>query len=79
MDEDNIINAENTNVDLNIDSTLDKISQELKADETLVLDIGNNYYNQTDTIYDTLIMKGYDVRKSFRNGRNQILVSRKRS
>ncbi|MFZ5986833.1 MAG: hypothetical protein ACOYWZ_06890 [Bacillota bacterium] len=79
MDEDNIINAENTNVDLNIDSTLDKISQELKADETLVLDIGNNYYNQTDTIYDTLIMKGYDVRKSFRNGRNEILVSRKRS
>ncbi|TYQ16433.1 UNVERIFIED_CONTAM: hypothetical protein Cloal_2972 [Acetivibrio alkalicellulosi] len=69
-----IINAEN----LNIDSTLEKLSQELKSDETLVLDVGNNYYNQTDTIYDKLVMKGYDVKKSFRNGRNQILVSMKK-
>lgn len=68
-----VMNAEN----LNIDATLDKISKELKSDETLILDIGNNYFNQTDTIYDTLVMRGYDVRKSFQNGRNQILVSKK--
>jgi predicted acyl esterase len=70
--EERIVNAEN----LNIDTTLNDISRELKPGETLVLDIGNNYFNQTDEIYDTLVMKGYDVKKSFRNGRNQIIVSR---
>ncbi len=69
-----IINAES----LQIDTTLSDISRELKPGETLVLDIGNNYFEQTDEIYDTLVMRGYDVKKSFKNGRNQILVSRGR-
>lgn len=74
MDEKNeILNAES----LNIDATLEKLSHELQNNETLILDIGNNYFNQTDTIYDSLVMKGYDVKKSFKNGRNQILVSKK--
>lgn len=68
-----VINGES----LNIDATLEKLSRELKADETLILDIGNNVLGQTDTIYDTLVTKGYDVRKSFKNDRNQILVSKK--
>jgi tRNA splicing endonuclease len=67
-----VINAES----LQIDTTLNDISKELRPGETLVLDIGNNYFEQTDEIYDTLVMQGYDVRKSFKNGRNQILVSR---
>ncbi len=76
MDENaEIINAEN----LNIDSTLEKLSQELDKNETLILDVGNNYFHQTDIIYDTLVMKGYDVKKSFRNGRNQIIVNKKSS
>jgi hypothetical protein len=69
----NTINAES----LNIDTTLNDISKELKPGETLILDIGNNYFHQTDEIYDTLIMRGYEVRKSFKNGRNQIVVSMK--
>ncbi len=76
MDENKeIINAES----LNIDSTLEKLSQELNENETLVLDVGNNYYHQNDIIYDTLVMKGYDVKKSFKNGRNQIIVTKKNS
>lgn len=71
---DKIVNAEN----LNIDATLQEISNQINAGETLVLDVGNNCFNQTDTIYDTLVMKGYDVRKTFRNGRNQIVVTKKR-
>ena len=71
--DDKTINGEN----LNIDATLSEISHELKPGETLVLDIGNNYFHQADEIYDTLIMRGYEVRKSFRNGRNQIIVNRK--
>jgi tRNA splicing endonuclease len=67
-----VINAES----LQTDTTLNDISKELRPGETLVLDIGNNYFEQTDEIYDTLVMRGYDVRKSFKNGRNQILVSR---
>lgn len=70
---DKTINAEN----LNIDTTLSEISLELRPGETLVLDIGNNYFHQADEIYDTLVMRGYEVRKSFRNGRNQIIVNRK--
>ncbi len=73
MDE-KIINAEPVN---NIDSTLEEISRELKTGETLVLDVGNNYFEQTDVIYDTLVMQGYNVKKSFRNGRNQIIVNKK--
>lgn len=72
--EEKIINAEN----LNIDSTLDEISRELKGNDTLILDIGNNYFDQTDTIYDTLVMRGYEVKKSFKNGRNQIIVVNKK-
>ncbi len=68
-----IINAEN----LNIDSTLEKLYTELNLNETAILDIGNNYFHQTDRIYDILATKGYDVKKSFKNGRNQILVSKK--
>ncbi|HOM03196.1 MAG TPA: hypothetical protein PLH43_10255 [Acetivibrio sp.] len=73
QDEDKIINAEN----LNIDATLEKLSSELKPDETLILDVGKNSLLQTDKIYDTLIMRGYDVRKSSKSGRNQILVTKK--
>ncbi|HOJ80071.1 MAG TPA: hypothetical protein PLG72_04395 [Clostridiales bacterium] len=67
-----IVNAES----LQIDATLNEISGELKPGETLILDIGNNYFEQTDEIYDTLVLRGYNVRKTFRNGRNQIIVSR---
>ncbi len=70
---DRTINAES----LQMESTLNELSNELKPGETLVLDIGNNYFNQTDEIYDTLVMRGYEVRKTFRNGRNQIVVSKK--
>lgn len=68
-----IVNAEN----LNIESTLESISSDLQLGETLILDVGNNYFDQTDEIYDTLVTRGYDVRKSFKNGRNQIIVNRK--
>ncbi|HOQ06860.1 MAG TPA: hypothetical protein PLP87_03495 [Clostridiales bacterium] len=67
-----IMNAES----LQIDATLNEISRELKPGETLILDIGNNYFEQVDEIYDTLVLRGYNVRKTFRNGRNQIVVSR---
>jgi predicted acyl esterase len=70
-----IINAEGVNT--SVETTLEDISRELRPGETLVLDIGNNYFSQTDQIYDTLVMRGYDVKKSFRNGRNQILVHKK--
>jgi 6-phosphogluconate dehydrogenase len=69
--EENVINAESI---VNIDMTLDQISKELEKNDTLILDIGNNYFNQTDTIYDKLVTRGYNVKKSFRNGRNQIII-----
>lgn len=72
-DNDRVINGES----VNIDTTLDQISKEIHPGETLILDIGNNYFNQTDEIFDTLVLRGYHVRKSFRNGRNQIIVHRK--
>lgn len=71
QDNEKIVNAEN----LNITYTLDEVSKELRPGETLILDIGNNYFNQTDEIYDILVLRGYEVKKSFKNGRNQILVN----
>ncbi|RCX11239.1 hypothetical protein DFR58_12612 [Anaerobacterium chartisolvens] len=69
-----IINAESI---MNTDATLSNILNEFKEGETLVLDIGNNYFNQTDDIYNALESKGYDVKKSFRNGRNQIIINKR--
>lgn len=66
-----VINTESIN---NIDLSMEEISKQLENNDTLVLDVGNNYFNQTDDIYDKLITMGYDVRKSFKNGRNQIIV-----
>lgn len=71
--EDTAINSEN----FQAVTTLQEISRILKPGETLILDIGNNYFNQADVIYDTLVMRGYDVKKYVNNGRNQILVSKK--
>lgn len=70
-DNDKVINGENIS---NIDMTLEQISKEIRPGETLIIDIGNNYFHQTDEIFDTLILRGYEVRKTFRNGRNQLLV-----
>jgi 6-phosphogluconate dehydrogenase len=72
--EEKIINAES----LNIDSTLDEIAKELSKNDVLILDVGNNQFNQTDAIYDSLVMRGYDVHKSFKNGRNQVIVANKK-
>lgn len=69
-DNDKVINGEN----INIDMTLEQISNEIRPGETLIIDVGNNYFHQTDEIFDTLILRGYEVRKTFRNGRNQLLV-----
>jgi hypothetical protein len=62
---------------LQTDTTLKDISKNLKPGETLILDIGNNCFNQADEIYDTLVMRGYDVKRSVKHGRNQIFVSKK--
>ena len=71
--DDKVVNAEN----LNFEASLNDISRELRPGETLILDIGNNYFHQADEIFDTLVLQGFDVKKSFKNGRNQVIVSRK--
>ncbi|MHB8062523.1 MAG: hypothetical protein ACYDG2_07815 [Ruminiclostridium sp.] len=67
----NILNAES----LNETNTLEVVESKLKPGETLILDIGNNYYHQADKLYATLANNGYYVRKTLVNGRNQLLVS----
>ena len=60
---------------LNNNNTLEIVQEHIKPGETLILDIGNNYFHQTDEIYDILSKNGYYVRKTIVNGRNQLLVS----
>jgi hypothetical protein len=67
----NIINSEM----LNEINAIDIVESKLKPGETLILDIGNNYFHQADKLYDLLLTNGYYVRKTFVNGRNQLLVS----
>jgi len=67
----NIINSES----LNEASTLEVVGSRLKPGQTLILDIGNNYFQQADNLYDILANKGYYVRKTLVNGRNQLLVA----
>ena len=61
-----------------IDASLDEISEELKPGETLILDVSDCNIKQTDIIYDKLVTRGYDVKKSHRNGQEQVVVSKKR-
>lgn len=67
----NILNSES----LNETNTLEVVGSRLKPGETLILDIGNNYFHQADKLYDILITNGYYVRKTLVNGRNQLLVA----
>ena len=67
----NIINSES----LNETNTLEIVGSKLKPGETLILDIGNNYFHQADKLYDILANNGYYVRKTLVNGRNQLLVA----
>ncbi|PYG85030.1 hypothetical protein LY28_03390 [Ruminiclostridium sufflavum DSM 19573] len=71
----NLINSEK----LNEANALEIVGDKLKPGETLILDIGNNYFHQADKLYDILANNGYYVRKTFVNGRNQLLVSFKDS
>lgn len=71
--DDQVINGES----LNFDSTIDQVSNSIMPGQTLILDIGNNYFNQADELYNTLYLKGYEVRKTFRNGRNQLIVHKR--
>jgi len=67
----NIINSES----LNETNTLEVVESRLKPGETIILDIGNNYFHQSDMLYDLLASNGYYVRKTLVNGRNQLLVA----
>jgi hypothetical protein len=67
----NILNSES----LNETNTLEVVRSKLKPGETLILDIGNNYFHQADKLYDILANNGYYVRKTIVNGRNQLLVA----
>lgn len=67
----NLFNAEN----LNVTNTLEVVESKLKPGETLILDVGNNYFQQADKLYDILVTNGYYVRKTIVNGRNQLLVA----
>ncbi len=69
----NVINAEN----LNEDNTLSVVQNKLKPGETVILDVGYNYFQQADKLYELLVNEGYYVRKTFINGRNQLLVAQK--
>ncbi len=69
----NVINAEN----LNEDNTLSVVQNKLKPGETVILDVGYNYFHQADKLYELLVNEGYYVRKTFINGRNQLLVAQK--
>jgi len=51
----NIINSES----LNETNTLGVVESRLKLGETLILDIGNNYFHQADKLYDILADNGY--------------------
>jgi 6-phosphogluconate dehydrogenase (decarboxylating) len=67
----NVMNAEC----LTEENAIRAVSSRLKPGDTLILDIGNNYFHQTDKLYDVLFQNGFYVRKTLVNGRNQLLVA----
>ncbi len=69
----NVVNAEN----LNENNTLSVVQDKLKPGETMILDVGYNYFHQVDKLYEILSNEGYYVRKTFVNGRNQLLVAQR--
>lgn len=61
---------------MDIDSTLEELSRGLRADETLVLDLEHDNQNQTDVIYDTLVLKGFSVIRDFIKGKSIIIINK---
>ncbi len=74
---------EENNIDISgnmdLDSTLEELSMQLKVNETLILDIEDDSQNQTDVIYDTLVLKGYSVIRNFIKGKSVIIINRNKS
>jgi len=64
---------------MDLDSTLEELSMQLKVNETLILDIEDDSQNQTDVIYDTLVLKGYSVIRNFIKGKSVIIINRNKS
>jgi hypothetical protein len=75
MNEQNIA-ADSGNTE--VDSTLDEISRNLHMNETLVLNMENNNLEQTDRIYDALVMRGFDVKKTSSGRKTQIIVTNRK-
>jgi hypothetical protein len=77
----NILEDKNNDavVNMDIDSTLEELSRGLRADETLVLDIEDDSENQTDVIYDTLVLKGFSVIRNLIKGKSIIIVSKNKN
>ncbi len=69
--QDNVINAES----MDEQNALSVVTSKLMPGETLILDVGNNYYHQVDKLFNALVDNGYYVRKTLVNGRNQLLVA----
>lgn len=59
-----------------VDSSLKDIILELRQGETIVFDVGDNEPGDSDEIFDTLVMKGFNVKKTFLNGRHSVIVSK---
>ena len=65
-----------TNEESIVDSSLKDIILELRQGETIVFDVGDNEPGDSDEIFDTLVMKGFNVKNTFLNGRHSIIVSK---
>ena len=75
MEENNIDIAGN----MDMDSTLEELSMQLKVNETLILDIEDDSQNQTDVIYDTLVLKGYSVIRNYIKGKSIIIINKNKN
>jgi len=74
---------EENNIDIagnmDMDSTLEELSMQLKVNETLILDIEDDSQNQTDVIYDTLVLKGYSVIRNYIKGKSIIIINKNKN
>ncbi|HEY9062145.1 MAG TPA: hypothetical protein VIO64_16845 [Pseudobacteroides sp.] len=72
-------NNEPAMVNMDIDSTLEELSSGLRVGETLVLDLEDDNQNQTDVIYDTLVLKGFSVIGDFIKGKSIIIINKNKN
>ncbi len=60
---------------MNIEATLEEITMNLEPGHTLILDVTDDNHEQNDFIFDSLVTRGYNVKRIYTEGVCQLVIT----